>query len=218
MVREYRENMTRFFKEEFSGLGHFLKQYFTETIIVLTAALFISLDRYHVIKNGDFSTFLFYAVFPILVILIVLRKNPLNFGLGIGNFRIWWKYVLVTCLIAAAVLYAASFMPSLQKYYKQEHFNFLHYFLVTCLNLSAFEYLYRGYLLFGLKEKFKEGSILIQTIPFVLLHIGKPEVETISCLFTGILFGYIAYRGKSFWPVFLIHLFINVYFVWLINR
>jgi len=44
--------------------------------------------------------------------------------LGIGNFRIWWKYVLVTCLIAAAVLYAASFMPSLQKYYKQEHFNF----------------------------------------------------------------------------------------------
>jgi membrane protease YdiL (CAAX protease family) len=55
-------------------------------------------------------------------------------------------------------------------------------------------------------------------IPFVLLHLGKPELETISCLFTGILFGYIAYRGKSFWPVFLIHLFINVYFVWLINR
>jgi membrane protease YdiL (CAAX protease family) len=78
--------------------------------------------------------------------------------------------------------------------------------------------MFRGFLLFGLKEKFKEGSILIQMIPFVLLHIGKPELETISCLFTGILFGYMAYRGKSFWPAFTIHLFINIYFVALINR
>jgi len=27
-----------------------------------------------------------------------------------------------------------------------------------------------------------------------------------------------AYRGKSFWPAFIIHLFINIYFVALINR
>jgi hypothetical protein len=67
--------MTRFLKEEFTGLGQFLKNYATETVIMFSAALFISLDHYHVIKNGDFSTFLFYAVFPILVILIVLRKT-----------------------------------------------------------------------------------------------------------------------------------------------
>ena len=210
--------MLKFIKEEFSGLVQFLKQNTTETVIVLSAALFLSLDHYHVIMSGDFSTFLFNAAFPILVILIILRKNPFNFGLSIGNFRIWWKYVLVTCLIAAAVLFAVSFVPSLQKYYKQEHFNFLRYFLVNCLSLSAIEYMYRGFLLFGLKDKFKEASILIQTIPFVLLHFGKPELDTISCLVTGVLFGYIAYRGKSFWPVFIIHLFINVFFVWLINR
>jgi membrane protease YdiL (CAAX protease family) len=210
--------MLRFFQEEFTGLFQFLKRNAGETIVILTATLFISLDRYHVIGNGDLSTFLFYMAFPILVVLLVLRKNPLNFGLSIGDFRIWWKYVLVTCLIAAAVLYAASFMPALQKYYKQDNLHFLHYLLVNCLGLAAIEYMYRGFLLFGLKEKFKEGSILIQTIPFVLMHLGKPEVETISCLFTGILFGYMAYRGKSFWPAFLIHLFINVYFVWLVNR
>jgi len=218
MYKGVQKLLIRFFKEEFTGLGKFLKNNASETIVILTAALFISLDRYHIIGNGDISTFLFYAVFPLLVIILVLRKNPLNFGLGIGNFRIWWKYVLVTWLIAAVVLYAVSFMPSLQKYYKQEHLNFLHYFLINCLGLAAIEYMYRGFLLFGLKEKFKEGSILIQTIPFVLMHLGKPEIETISCLFTGILFGYMAYRGKSFWPAFFIHLFINVYFVWLVNR
>jgi membrane protease YdiL (CAAX protease family) len=83
--------------------------------------------------------------------------------------------------------------------------------------LSASEFLYRGFLLFGLKEKFQEGSILLQMVPFVLLHLTKPELETISTIITGILFGYVAYRGKSFWPAFIIHLFINVFFVGLIN-
>ena len=54
-------------------------------------------------------------------------------------------------------------------------------------------------------------------IPFVLTHFGKVEIETISTIITGILFGYIAWRGKSYWPAFFIHLFINVFFVGLIN-
>jgi uncharacterized protein len=58
---------------------------------------------------------------------------------------------------------------------------------------------------------------LIQMIPFALLHLGKPELETVSTLITGILFGYVAYRGRSYWPAFFIHLFINVFFVALIN-
>ena len=209
--------MISFFKEEFVGILQFLKRNGRETIVILSATLFLTLDRYHPINPQWLSTFIYYAVFPILVILIILRKNPLDFGLRIGNPRIWVKYVLVICLVSAAVLYAASFSPSLQSYYQMEKFNFLSYFLTSCVSLSASEYIYRGFLIFGLEEKFKEGSILIQVIPFVLLHLGKPEMETLSTLFTGVLFGYVAYRGKSYWPAFIIHLFINIYFLALIN-
>jgi uncharacterized protein len=211
--------MLHFIKIELLGLGQFLKSYYTETVVVLAAALFISLDSYHVIgSNGDVSTFIFYALCPILVILLLLRKNPLKFGLGLGEWRVWYKYVLITILVSAAVLFAASFNPELQKYYKQDNFNFVRYFLVNLLSLAGIEFMFRGLLLFGLEDKFKEASILIQMIPFVLLHLGKPEIETLSCLVTGILFGYIAYRGKSFWPAFLIHLFINIFFVALVNK
>ena len=78
--------MTRFLREEFTGLGQFLKQYATETVVMFAATLFLSLDHYHVIKNGDFSTFLFYAVFPILVILIILGKIHLISGWVPGIF------------------------------------------------------------------------------------------------------------------------------------
>jgi membrane protease YdiL (CAAX protease family) len=119
--------------------------------------------------------------------------------------------------VAAAILYAVSFMPSLQTYYLMDQFKFITYFWTSCISLAASEFMFRGFLLFGLKDKLKEGSILLQMIPFALLHLGKPEIETISTIVTGILFGYIAYRGKSYWPAFIIHLFINIFFVVAVN-
>lgn len=209
--------MIHFLKEELDGIRQFLKRNASEAIIIVSATLFITLGQYHPIQNEWLSTFLYYAVFPILVILIVIRENPLDFGLRLGSPRIWGFYVFTICLAAAAILYASSFNPSLQSYYRMDEFKFISYLLSSCVSLSASEFIYRGFLLFGLKEKFKEGSILLQMIPFALLHLGKPELETVSTLFTGILFGYVAYRGKSYWPAFIIHLFINVFFIALIN-
>jgi membrane protease YdiL (CAAX protease family) len=209
--------MVHFIKNELEGMGQFLKRNGSETVVIVSAILFLTLDKYHTIGPEWLSAFLYYAVFPILVILIVLRKNPLDYGLRWGSPRIWGFYVLIVCLVAAAILYASSFSTSLQDYYRADNFRLFTYILTSCASLSASEFLYRGFLLFGLKDKFKEGSILLQMIPFVLLHLGKPELETVSTLLTGILFGYIAYRGRSFWPVFIIHLFINVFFVALIN-
>ena len=209
--------MIRLFKEELGGIGRFLKRNGRETVILATATLFLVLDKYHPIGSERVSTFLYYGVFPLLVIFLVLRKNPIKFGLGAGSPRIWGFYVVVICAIAAAVLYASSFNTSLQSYYLDENFKFFSYFLTQLMILSASEFLYRGFLLFGLKEKYGEGSILIQVVPFVLLHLNKPELETVSTILTGILFGWVAYRGRSFWPAFIIHMFINVFFVGFIN-
>ena len=60
-------------------------------------------------------------------------------------------------------------------------------------------------------------SILVQMIPFVLIHFGKPELETISTIPMGIYFGYVAYRGNSYWPAFIIHMFINILFRIFVN-
>jgi len=204
-------------KNELVEIYQFLKRNRNEVIIIVAATLFITLDKYHPIGSEYLSSFLYYGVFPILVILVLLRQNPLNFGLRPGSPRIWGFHVLVICLAAAIILYLFSFRTSLQNYYRADDFSLAGYIMTSIISMSASEFLYRGFLLFGLKEKFKEGSILLQMVPFALLHIGKPELETLSTIFTGILFGYIAYRGKSYWPAFIIHLFINVFFVTLIN-
>jgi uncharacterized protein len=209
--------MITFLKTELGGLGVFFRKNAPETIIIGTAMLFMCLDNYRPIGPQWLSVFLYYGVFPLLVIMIVLRKNPVDFGLGRGKPRLWGWYVLIFCVIAGLILWASSNDSGLQKYYGMAGFNVLTYTLTQLLNLGGSEFFYRGFLLFGLKNKFGEGAILIQMIPFVMTHLGKPEIETISTIITGILFGWVAYRGKSFWPVLIIHMFINVFFVALVN-
>ncbi|MFH1032806.1 MAG: CPBP family intramembrane glutamic endopeptidase [Chloroflexota bacterium] len=172
--------------------------------------------RYYPICNEWFSSLLYYVVLPILVILL-LRKNPLDFGLRFGNVKAWGFHTVLTCLIAAPVLYAASYVPTLRNYYTMESFNMVRYSLISVISLAATEFTFRGFLLFGLKDKLKEISILVQMVPFVLVHFGKPGLETISTIFTGIYFGYISYRGNSYWPAFIVHLFINIFFIGLVN-
>jgi len=99
---------------------------------------------------------IYYAFLPILVIVIILRKNPLDFGLKLGNPRIWDLYVAITCLVGLPVFYFASWSTSLQEYYRIEQFNPLIYFLETAVLLFAWEFYFRGFLLFGLKEKLAE--------------------------------------------------------------
>ncbi|MDV2989663.1 MAG: CPBP family intramembrane glutamic endopeptidase [Dehalogenimonas sp.] len=202
--------------KEFRNILAFLAVNRNETIILSSAVLLLTFASYHPVWNYWFSSFFYYAIIPV-VVLLLLKKNPLDFGLGLGKIRIWGPYVIVICLLCVPILIAASYLGDFRSYYTKENYNFLGYCLEIAVYLIGWEYIFRGFLLFGLKEKLKEASILVQMIPFVLLHFGKPELETISTILTGILFGYVAYRGGSFWPAFLIHLFINVFFLAIVN-
>jgi membrane protease YdiL (CAAX protease family) len=204
-------------QKELSAIGLFLKRNRHEAVVISSAALFLTLNKYHPIGPEWSNSLLYYAVLPIIVIVVLLRKNVLDFGFRLGNPRKWGIYVAATCLVSIPILYAVSRIPLFQSYYRVETFNFINYFLASCVSLLASEFLFRGFLLFGLKERLKEMSILVQMIPFVLVHFGKPELETLSTILTGVYFGYIVYRGNSYWPAFLIHLFINVFFVACVN-
>jgi membrane protease YdiL (CAAX protease family) len=209
--------MFNLFRQEMRKLFSFLKNYFREIVVLCVSTLSLVLQWYRPIGSSLIITHLtYYVILPVLTILIILRKNPLDFGFRIGNIQLWSFYVAVTVVIGLPLLYLSSYFSSVGQYYSLR-FSSYQFLVQTVPLLFAWEYLLRGFLLFGLKEKFKEASILIQMVPFVLMHLGKPEMETFSCIFTGLWFGYIAYRGKSFWPAFLIHVFINFSVKYFVN-
>ncbi|OQY83142.1 MAG: hypothetical protein B6D40_07540 [Anaerolineae bacterium UTCFX3] len=78
----------------------------------------------------------------------------------------------------------------------------------TFFQIFGWEFLFRGWITFGYARKFGANALWIQAVPFALMHIGKPEIETLSTVFGGFAFGWIAYRTRSFLYPFLIHWYI----------
>ena len=209
--------MRSLLKQELKEVYSFLKRNYNEIVVISLATLFLALDVYYPIGPRWVGSLVYFVALPCLVILVLLRRNPLDFGLRLGQWRIWGFHTAATFIIGAPVLYIASLYPALASYHTIPQFNLLRYSIETIPYLFAWEFVFRGFLLFGLKGRFKEGSILLQMIPFALLHLGKPEIETISTIPMGIYFGYVAYRGNSFWPAFITHLFINILFRVFVN-
>ncbi len=202
--------MLKLLKTELRELYAFLRRHGRETIVVCVASLCLALNEYHSFQPDWVSSMVYYAVIPVLSITFLLRKNPLDFGLRLGNWRLWGIHLAVIIILGLPILYWASRMPSIAAYYNLAEFKPVRYSLEIAAALFAWEFFFRGFMLFGLKEKLGEVSILVQMVPFVLLHFGKPEIEMVSTIIMGIYFGYVAYRSNSCWPAVLMHIYINI--------
>lgn len=167
--------------------------------------------------------FMLFFVVPMAIILIALQENPIrDYGFTIGNWReglIWTAAGTIPIIVAIWV--AMRFDEDLATLYRQVYYphagrdiewaDHARMAYAASVQLFAWEYLLRGFLLFGAARFIGVGpAILLQMIPFALLHLSKPEIEAVSTIFTGILFGIIAWRTRTFLYVFLIHVIILV--------
>lgn len=71
--------------------------------------------------------------------------------------------------------------------------------------MFGWEYLHRGFLLFGLERQMGRWAVLAAAVPFALLHIGKPELEAYGSFIAAVGLGWLALRSRSFLPCVLLH-------------
>jgi CAAX protease family protein len=176
------------------------------------STLVLVLERYHPL-NIDFpraTELIYYLLVPLAAGFLLFRDRPRNYGVRIGR----WKEAIIiipVCLAAMAViLYAVGKMPEFRSYYHRYAIDWSRLLLDATLYMFAWEFLFRGYMLFGLEKSIGKSAIFVQAIPFVLLHFGKPFLETLACIPGGFVLGYVSYRTRSFLPCFIIHFGIYV--------
>ncbi|NWG34058.1 MAG: CPBP family intramembrane metalloprotease [Chloroflexi bacterium] len=175
--------------------------------ITILSTLLLMVDYYHRLTPYYYwDRVILYLFIPLFVILVFFREHPGKYGFSLGD---WKAGLLLTALgillMTPVIYYLGSGDPSMQEYYKPLT-NGLPW--TTFLDLIGWEFLFRGWILFGYARKFGAEALWLQAVPFALMHNGKPEIETLSTIFGGFAFGWVAWRTKSFvWP-FLIHWFI----------
>ena len=180
--------------------------------VVGISTLVLVLERYHPLSI-DFprvTELIYYLLVPLAAGWLLFRDKPWDYGIRIGR---WKSALILTAAYLAAmalILYGVGKMPEFRSYYHRYAIDWSELLLNAALYMFAWEFLFRGYMLFGLEKSIGKGAIFVQAIPFVLLHIGKPFLETLACIPGGFIFGYVAYRTRSFLPCFVIHFGIYV--------
>ena len=157
---------------------------------------------------GDFLVFF---VCSLLIIKLVFKEKISDYGLNLKEAGPGLRLTVLFILIMLPVVWFVSASPSFVESYpilastKTDWAVFLVYEFFLLLFLIAWEFFWRGYLLFGLKKEFGYYAILIQMIPFVILHNGKPFFETAGAIFGALALGILAYRTGSFLYGVIIH-------------
>jgi membrane protease YdiL (CAAX protease family) len=171
-----------------------------------------------------------YLVAPLAISWVTRGSFTRRYGLGLGDWRAGlalsglFLAVMVPAVwaVAGTKMFAGAYPLAGQGAYSLKLAGttaverslglFALYEAAYFLYFVGWEFLFRGWMLNGLLPRFgRGGAILIQTAPFALMHLGKPEVEALGSILAGIALGILALRTRSFWYGALLHGFIAVW-------
>jgi membrane protease YdiL (CAAX protease family) len=150
------------------------------------------------LRNQGIERLVLFGLVP-LGILLALREDPRRYGLGRGDVRrsvlLGGLAILVT--VPAIALIAA--VPAIRDWYGPSMTTVPGVLLTNVLDLVPTEFLLRGFLLFALLRAIGPFGVVVAVVPFVMVHIGKPDVEALSTLGGGLVFGWLNWRTGSIW-------------------
>ncbi|MYB92477.1 CPBP family intramembrane metalloprotease [Candidatus Poribacteria bacterium] len=198
------------------------------TVILLASALLLTLHRYysrrsffnrHFVEHFSkfplpeshpyyywflITAFTLFLV-PALVAKFGTAERLNNYGFQLGNQKLGWcvtgaAWILMIPVVILAVIVYPPFVAKypLCKAVVGSWQAFLLYQIAYGIYMCSWEFFFRGFMLFGLERKFGNYSILIQTIPFAVLHYSKPLPEALGSIIAGVLLGVLAFETRSF--------------------
>ncbi len=159
--------------------------------------------------QGEYERFLLEFLLPFAVVVFIWRESPREYGLTLGDWRLGLPVTIAGIAILAPVIWILGQQSDFRVYYEPLILGRPAWQLVleSGLDMFAWEFFFRGWLLWTFGRKYGSDAIWLQTIPFVLMHLWKPELEQLSTILGGAFFGILAWRTRSFIWGFLLHWF-----------
>ncbi|HEX8515806.1 MAG TPA: CPBP family intramembrane glutamic endopeptidase [Bacteroidia bacterium] len=155
----------------------------------------------------------FYLIVPLIMIKLVFRERLSGYGLKLrGAFKDYKLYVYMLCVMIPLVIYFSSTESFQQRYPFYDvrkgdalYPNFIIWEVFYFLQFFALEFFFRGFMLHGTKQRFGYYSVLVMTIPYCMIHFGKPLPETVAAIIAGLVLGTLSLKSKSIWLGVAIH-------------
>ncbi len=155
-------------------------------------------------------------VLPALIIALVMKDSVRDYGYRLKGEAAHARIYLFLYAFMFPIVVAVSFTTSFQQKYPfyGGSVNGLDHFAIyqLCYGIQFFglEAFFRGFVLFALFKRFGYYAIPIMTVPYCMIHFGKPPLETFGSVFAGLALGYLALKSKSWVHGALLHWSIGI--------
>jgi len=188
-----------------------LRQLNWKVIIAIIVSTFsVVVERYQSpFSNEVLDHLLYFGLIP-LIFVIIFRQQPREYGIQIGDYKIGIFFTLTSCFVMTLLMLVIAPTSDFRAYYGGNVDQFWVVVQNYGLDLLGWEFLFRGFLIFALLPVCGPYAIFLQAVPFTIAHIGKPEIETYSCIFGGAFLGWLAWRTRSFLYPFIIHWYLAI--------
>lgn len=140
---------------------------------------------------------LLFGLVPLAIVLAGFRDGPGRYGLRLGDWRAGIVLLTVGCLVMVPVVLWFAGLPDVRAYYGPRSAPLPVLLATHLLDLTAAEFLFRGFLMLTLVRVVGPIGVLLAAWPFVFAHLGKPELELLSTLGGGLVYGWLAWRTGS---------------------
>lgn len=158
---------------------------------------------------------------PLAVARAVTGLSWSDLGLGLGRWRAGLGIVALGLPLAVLAGWIAAQSAAMRAVYPLDPAItaapavFLPHAAREFLYYGAWEVLFRGVLLFGIRGAIGDGpAIGVQTALSVTAHFGRALDETLSAAPAGVVFGWIALRLGAIWPIAIVHWAVGVATEW----
>ncbi len=144
-----------------------------------------------------------YLIIPLVVIVGVFRESPARYGLRIHFTKRSLVLYGAVVLIMIPVLYRASLSATFLNHYplvsdlRGDFWRTTVWEVARSIRFFALEFFFRGFLLFSLEAKLGLNAIAVSTLPYGLVHYGKPFPEALGAIVAGAVLGLFALRTRS---------------------
>ncbi len=149
-----------------------------------------------------------FGLVPGLVIVFAFRDRLGAYGLGLGEWHRGLGLASIGCAIMTPIVLLVGANPQFSAYYGVSGAPVGDLIVTHLLDLVPSEFLIRGFLMFTLIRTIGPLGVVVAQLPFVFVHLGKPEIELFSTLLGGIVFGWLNWRTRSIWWSALGHAYI----------
>jgi membrane protease YdiL (CAAX protease family) len=160
------------------------------------------------LRNQAIERFVLFGMVP-LALLLALRGDPRRYGLRLGDWRRGLILLGVLSAVTLPMIVLVARLPEIRDWYAPSMSTTGDVALSNVLDLVSTEFLVRGFLLFALFRAVGPLGVVIAVVPFAFTHIGKPDLELLSTLGGGLVFGWLNWRTGSIWYSGIYHVLIQ---------